>query len=409
MAPAPPHDTQDIPAGDDAPPDAGAPPSPGTSSWPRASPIGRGRRPALACFWPLALLLVVSVAVMGLSALSHPDRGAEGPTEESAEDPSPPDAPPSLSEKMQSSDAATRAVGGARLVLLALGACVLFALFFARVRGWLLPPPRLALRATWGLEQLAYGFALTLAFATLAAQAGVHLSGMPSASILLGMAGQITIAAAVVALVLTRPSIMPGVRYDTNTDAQDAQDGQHGEATPRESRTSLLNTAARMASLGVSLKGTGPNALRGIVGGLGAASLAFVAAVCGSLVSEWAGTPPPMHPVIEKIASAPPLETVVLVVSACVVAPVVEEIFFRGFIYPVLRERWGVLAGAAASALAFAAVHPPGLPGKAATFVLGICFALLYERSGTLVAPVVAHALFNGIQIALVLVVRVVG
>ncbi len=77
-----------------------------------------------------------------------------------------------------------------------------------------------------------------------------------------------------------------------------------------------------------------------------------------------------------------------------VVAPIGEEIFFRGFLYTALRGRLRVWVAAVLSSLVFGLVHvyPLLIP---ALFVVGLGLSLLYERRQSLLAPVVAHATFN--------------
>ena len=78
-----------------------------------------------------------------------------------------------------------------------------------------------------------------------------------------------------------------------------------------------------------------------------------------------------------------------------VVAPVAEELFFRGILYGWLRARMGVWKGLGLSALLFAVLH--------ANFMvflpilgLGLLFGWVYEQTGSLAAPVVVHILHNG-------------
>jgi uncharacterized protein len=77
-----------------------------------------------------------------------------------------------------------------------------------------------------------------------------------------------------------------------------------------------------------------------------------------------------------------------------VLAPFGEEVFFRGFVYRCFRARWGRVAGMVASAALFAAihVHPVGL---LPIFFIGCVLANLYERTGTLIAPITLHAVNN--------------
>jgi membrane protease YdiL (CAAX protease family) len=77
-----------------------------------------------------------------------------------------------------------------------------------------------------------------------------------------------------------------------------------------------------------------------------------------------------------------------------VVAPVCEEIFFRGFLFRVLRNRVSFWIAAAIDGVLFGLVH-----GVNAAFpvlvVLGIILCWVYERSGTLFATIAIHATNN--------------
>ena len=79
-----------------------------------------------------------------------------------------------------------------------------------------------------------------------------------------------------------------------------------------------------------------------------------------------------------------------------VVAPLAEEIFFRGFLYAGLRSRLGPTSGVLVSALIFSLVHV--LPGVLLPiFVMGAIFALLYERTGSLWPCIVLHGVINSL------------
>lgn len=78
-------------------------------------------------------------------------------------------------------------------------------------------------------------------------------------------------------------------------------------------------------------------------------------------------------------------------------APIFEEFIFRGLLYGGFRRSLNPLRAATASALVFALVHPPvaALP----VFVLALLNALAYERTRTLLAPIVGHMTYNTILI----------
>lgn len=83
-----------------------------------------------------------------------------------------------------------------------------------------------------------------------------------------------------------------------------------------------------------------------------------------------------------------------------IVAPMGEELFFRGLAYRCFRVRWGRVVGTLSSAALFAVIHlsPAGL---LSIFVVGCVLAILYERTGTLVAPITLHATNNIVAVLL--------
>ena len=80
--------------------------------------------------------------------------------------------------------------------------------------------------------------------------------------------------------------------------------------------------------------------------------------------------------------------------TLAVLAPVWEEIFFRGFIYGALKGLCGTLAAALATSVFFALIHA-SLYAFLPIFFLSLFFILLYEKSGDLRVSMGAHSLFN--------------
>jgi len=78
---------------------------------------------------------------------------------------------------------------------------------------------------------------------------------------------------------------------------------------------------------------------------------------------------------------------------ALIAAPLFEEFIFRGLIFGGLRRSFGIWPAALASAALFAVVHPAFsiIP----VFFLGACAALVYERSRSLLAPMIVHGVYN--------------
>jgi membrane protease YdiL (CAAX protease family) len=91
-------------------------------------------------------------------------------------------------------------------------------------------------------------------------------------------------------------------------------------------------------------------------------------------------------------------QRILIIVLAVTIAPVAEEFLFRFFLYGVLKRYLGRFVGIVVSALLFAAVHAH-LPSFAPLFVLGACFAIAYEWSGSILVSMTMHAFFNAITL----------
>ena len=78
-----------------------------------------------------------------------------------------------------------------------------------------------------------------------------------------------------------------------------------------------------------------------------------------------------------------------LLVALGVIAPIAEEIFFRGVIYAGLRKRLPVVPALVLSSALFASAHMDSM--RLLPFVLGVVAALLMEFTGSLVPAILAH------------------
>ncbi|MDG1242164.1 MAG: CPBP family intramembrane metalloprotease [Opitutae bacterium] len=92
-----------------------------------------------------------------------------------------------------------------------------------------------------------------------------------------------------------------------------------------------------------------------------------------------------------------------LAVFAVVLAPIVEEIVFRGGIYRFLKSQSSVLTAQIISGALFATMHG-NLMSFLPLLVIGIILARQYEGSGNILVPICFHAYFNGFNLLMLLI-----
>jgi membrane protease YdiL (CAAX protease family) len=116
----------------------------------------------------------------------------------------------------------------------------------------------------------------------------------------------------------------------------------------------------------------------------------------------------PQHVVVEALlGGAEPLWFVVLLwLGAAVIAPIAEEIFFRGILQTAIvdlssralfpaRARASRWVGVIVAGVAFGLSHMAQWHAVPALALFGILLGVAYERTGSLVPPILMHALFN--------------
>ncbi len=153
------------------------------------------------------------------------------------------------------------------------------------------------------------------------------------------------------------------------------------------------------ADLGLNSK----RLMRSILIGMGAGIvIAVTVTLAGDLMVKLLGRSPEPQPVQVVAEQAAGWWRVgVFLFAGSLVAPVKEELVFRGFLYPALRDRVGVTWGILLTTLFFALVHGD-LLRFAPLLMGGAALNLLFVRTRSLYAAIAAHGVWNGIMALLV-------
>ena len=103
-----------------------------------------------------------------------------------------------------------------------------------------------------------------------------------------------------------------------------------------------------------------------------------------------------------------PRDAYLLSIIAVTLGPLMEELFFRGFMYPVLARRMGMVWGIALTALPFGLIHLPqyGWAWGAALviFLVGVVCGVVRAVTRSVGASFLVHAGFNGTQMLIAVV-----
>ncbi len=117
---------------------------------------------------------------------------------------------------------------------------------------------------------------------------------------------------------------------------------------------------------------------------------------------------PPPHPLVEVFLEEQkrsPGLVIYSVILAAIVGPIVEEVFFRGFCYPIFKRRLGVFWGMLLSSAFFSAIHYNEF-AFIPILILGMALAYLYEKRRTLIASITLHVVHNSLFMAYFFVMK---
>lgn len=83
-----------------------------------------------------------------------------------------------------------------------------------------------------------------------------------------------------------------------------------------------------------------------------------------------------------------------------IIGPIAEEVFYRGYVYPNLRNKIGILWAVLLSSACFVILHQ-AWDDWMSIFMFGILLCYVYEKSGSLIAPIIGHIAKNTFAITL--------
>jgi hypothetical protein len=125
----------------------------------------------------------------------------------------------------------------------------------------------------------------------------------------------------------------------------------------------------------------------------------MIVSIAGAVISALFGDPPDQDLVTDLRDEDSAAVLVGFALMTCVIAPLAEEFFFRGFLFRALAERLGLLWGVVIGGAIFGLVHWPGgsLEGAAVLGALGAMLCLMVYYTASLLPCIIMHASFNSL------------
>ncbi|MDP2913053.1 MAG: CPBP family intramembrane metalloprotease [Candidatus Omnitrophota bacterium] len=165
----------------------------------------------------------------------------------------------------------------------------------------------------------------------------------------------------------------------------------------------------KLIALGISFKNFAKNLFYGIVGYIALLPILFFLLLMTAAISNLFGYIPPKQPVVELFLKEESARFLLYTgLFAAIVGPIIEELFFRGFMYNALKKYIGILGSMLVTAAIFALLHA-NVAGFLPIMAIGLLLVYMYEKTGTLVSSITVHIAHNLGMVILLFLVKQVG
>ena len=137
--------------------------------------------------------------------------------------------------------------------------------------------------------------------------------------------------------------------------------------------------------------------------------VAYIAVFIGSVISNFllsTGEPKKedLQEIVQTLMTNDDISLkIAIALSAIIFAPLIEEVIFRGYLYPVIKRFSHPIFSCVITSLLFAVIHS-NLEGLIPLFLLAIVLTIFYEISKSIWVPILMHACFNGVNTISILI-----
>ncbi len=161
-----------------------------------------------------------------------------------------------------------------------------------------------------------------------------------------------------------------------------------------------------LSAIGVTLKNFFKNVFYGIAGYLAVIPILFITMIITAVIITIFKYRPPVQPIVDILLKEQKIPLLIYSsLFAAIAGPIMEEIFFRGFMYNAIKKHIGVFWGVIITSSVFSFLHAH-VVGFMPIMILGILLAYLYEKTGSLVPSITVHITHNLASLFMVFLVK---
>lgn len=168
----------------------------------------------------------------------------------------------------------------------------------------------------------------------------------------------------------------------------------------------IVKYKGTIASIGIQLKLFYKNVLAGIIAYIFILPILIIVLLLSVSLWNSFGFKPPPQPVVDIFLQEKRKDIVIFFsIFVAILGPVIEEMFFRGFLYSAIKKHTGVFKAALISAVLFSLLHF-NLFSFFPIIVLGLLMAYIYETTNSLISSITVHIIHNSIMVVFVFFVK---
>ncbi|NQT46770.1 MAG: CPBP family intramembrane metalloprotease [Candidatus Omnitrophica bacterium] len=164
-----------------------------------------------------------------------------------------------------------------------------------------------------------------------------------------------------------------------------------------------------LSKLGISFKNFFKNIFVGVLSYIAAVPILIGLLLLVIFVVKLTHYEPPPQPILELLVKEESQKLFLYsIFFVAMIGPILEEIFFRGFMYTAIKKRFGMWGALLITSFLFSALHANWV-GFLPIMALGMLLAYLYEKTGSLSASIAVHIMHNFGMSLFILFIRELG